>query len=180
MQTVSLPQRAWTSQQFCFVLHKINRDTPRVVIDKHDEISTSTDQFHLKWSTHITMNNFELIFRLMMRQRFNCIFPSTHLSQNDNFEVVHSLIPDARSQSTRVLSCLFKLPNCWCHRSTSDKSSDTTVSHFMVLLSTRKPIPSRVLLGPLIQHLDWSNLTFFTAALTENKLQANFGTCNAS
>ena len=54
---------------------------------------------------------------------------------------------------------------------------------FFYSFPAREPIPWRVPLGPLIQHLDWPNLTvfpLFAAALTENKLQDNFGTCSTS
>ena len=36
---------------------------------------------------------------------FHCIFRSTYPSQNENFKVVDSLMPDAKPRSTIVLSC---------------------------------------------------------------------------
>ena len=51
-------------------------DTPRVVINKHDRVPTSANQFCLKWSTHITVNKFKF---------FNCTCMGCHVYQNKMF-----------------------------------------------------------------------------------------------
>ena len=77
----------------------------------------------------------------------------------------------------------------WCHKSRSRPCSDTTVASSedtgsqssWYNLSTNEPVPQTFPALLYIQHLSSLNLTDLpldAAALTENKLQASFGTYN--